>query len=222
MQEIFADGTEQMRGDQTEIIVTNSAGEVIATLTNFSRHYRECGENLKNLCVEASLLSDFNWQVFRDYVTCILGLSRVTAVQMINAGHLYREREDLICFTHTKVVELVPVREQLEYFFEYIGEGPEELSTKSQKDIRDKVKGFTDHCRKQLRSLEEDYANEFEEAASEDPEEEAEEPGQMIRETWAEVYNFLDELKPGKVISKADAENIRNLLYSMQCIYNQI
>ena len=221
MQEIFASGTEQLRGDQTEIIVTNSAGEVIATLTNFSRHYRECGENLKNLCVEASLLSDFNWQVFRDYVTCILGLSRVTAVQMINAGHLYRQRDDLICFTHTKVVELVSVKEQLDEFFEYLGEGPEELSMKSQKDIRDKVKGFTEHCRKQLRHIEDDYADDIEEAASEDPDE-PEEHDQTIMNTWADVYNFLDKLKPGKVISKADAENIRCLLYSMRCIYNQL
>lgn len=135
---------------ETELIVTNpETHETIATLTGFADDLRTCACTMNKLCIDASILAEFNRPVFMEYVTNTLKLSRTTAIQMINAGDLYRQDKALFDaeIGYSKVVELSPVKEQLDDFMLTIDENSqlsveEQIAMKPQKEIRRLVKDF--------------------------------------------------------------------------------
>ena len=143
---------------ETELIVTDPVThKEIATLSGFAQNFRTTASAMNQLCVQAAILANFNRSVFMEYVTAKLGLSRSTAIQMINAGELYQQDHALLVagIGYSKVVELAPVKEQLNDFYDWIdGDGDggavEELSKRSQKTIRDNVKYFLSLGTKQL------------------------------------------------------------------------
>ena len=141
---------------ETELIVTDPiTHKEIATLTGFAQNFRTTASAMNHLCIQAAILANFNRPVFMEYVTTKLGLSRSTAIQMINAGELYQQDHALLVagIGYSKVVELAPVKEQLDDFYTWIdtdGGAITELSKRSQKTIRDNVKYFLSLGTKQL------------------------------------------------------------------------
>lgn len=141
---------------ETELIVTDPiTHKEIATLSGFAQNFRTTTSAMNHLCIQAAILADFNRPVFMEYVTSKLGLSRSTAIQMINAGELYQQDHALFVagIGYSKVVELAPVKEQLDDFYTWIdtdGGAITELSKRSQKTIRDNVKYFLSLGTKQL------------------------------------------------------------------------
>lgn len=141
---------------ETELVVTDPVThKEIATLSGFAQNFRTTASAMNHLCVQAAILANFNRPVFMEYVTTKLGLSRSTAIQMINAGELYQQDHALLVagIGYSKVVELAPVKEQLNDFYGWIdteGGAIEELSKRSQKTIRDDVKYFLSLGTKQL------------------------------------------------------------------------
>lgn len=141
---------------ETELVVTDPVThKEIATLSGFAQNFRTTASAMNHLCIQAAILANFNRPVFMEYVTTKLGLSRSTAIQMINAGELYQQDRALLVagIGYSKVVELAPVKEQLNDFYGWIdtdGGAIEELSKRSQKTIRDNVKYFLSLGTKQL------------------------------------------------------------------------
>ena len=141
---------------ETELIVTDPVThKEIATLSGFAQNFRTTASAMNQLCIQAAILANFNRSVFMEYVTTKLGLSRSTAIQMINAGELYQQDHALLVagIGYSKVVELAPVKEQLNDFYGWIdaeGGAIEEISKRSQKTIRDNVKYFLSLGTKQL------------------------------------------------------------------------
>lgn len=141
---------------ETELVVTDPVThKEIATLSGFAQNFRTTASAMNHLCVQAAILANFNRPVFMEYVTTKLGLSRSTAIQMINAGELYQQDHALLVagIGYSKVVELAPVKEQLDDFYGWLdtdGGAVEELSKRSQKTIRDNVKYFLSLGTKQL------------------------------------------------------------------------
>ena len=143
---------------ETELVVTDPVThKEIATLSGFAQNFRTTASAMNHLCVQAAILANFNRPVFMEYVTTKLGLSRSTAIQMINAGELYQQDHALLVagIGYSKVVELAPVKEQLNDFYGWVdgdggGGAVEERSKRSQKTIRDNVKYFLSLGTKQL------------------------------------------------------------------------
>lgn len=141
---------------ETELVVTDPiTHKEIATLSGFAQNFRTTASAMNHLCIQAAILANFNRPVFMEYVTSKLGLSRSTAIQMINAGELYQQDHALLVagIGYSKVVELAPVKEQLDDFYTWIdtdGGAIAELSKRSQKTIRDNVKYFLSLGTKQL------------------------------------------------------------------------
>lgn len=156
-------------GELTQAINMNNE------LLEFAEKYHSITETMKDLCLRAARLARYNRPQFMKYVVDVMGLSRSTATQLINAGELYTANMRLIDMSYTKVVELQPVKEQLTEFFEDIGTdedyAAEVLEKKTQKQIRQCVKDFLNKGRDQLTNLDGDEPETRGAPEKEDPDE---------------------------------------------------
>lgn len=142
--------------ETTTELVARIDENTTVSLSEFERDYNAINNNITDLCVKAHYLAQFNRQVFMEYVTKNMGLSRTSAVQMINAGDLYVDTgASLYPVTYTKVAELTPVKEQIGEYYDYIG-GVASLYDKTQKEIRESVRSFNSTATEQLTNLDED------------------------------------------------------------------
>ena len=142
--------------ETTTELVARIDDNTTVSLLEFERDYNAINSNITDLCVKAHYLAQFNRQVFMEYVTKIMGLSRTSAVQMINAGDIYVDTgASLYPVTYTKVAELTPVKEQIVEYYDYIG-GVATLYDKTQKEIRESVRAFNNTATEQLTNLDED------------------------------------------------------------------
>ena len=181
---------------ETELVVTDPVThKEIATLSGFAQNFRTTASAMNHLCVQAAILANFNRPVFMEYVTTKLGLSRSTAIQMINAGELYQQDHALLAagIGYSKVVELAPVKEQLNDFYGWIdgdGGAVAELSKRSQKTIRDNVKYFLSLGTKQLEQPEPEQELEQEQ----EPEQELEQNNDFYYIDTDSISIIYDEL----------------------------
>lgn len=142
--------------ETTTELVARIDENTTVSLSEFERDYNAINNNITDLCVKAHYLAQFNRQVFMEYVTKQMGLSRTSAVQMINAGDIYVDTgASLYPVTYTKVAELTPVKEQIDEYYDYIG-GVASLYDKTQKEIRESVRAFNSTATEQLTKLDED------------------------------------------------------------------
>ena len=149
--------------ETTTELVARIDEHTTVSLSEFERDYNTINSNITDLCVKAHYLAQFNRQVFMEYVTKQMGLSRTSAVQMINAGDIYVDTgSSLYPVTYTKVAELTPVKEQINEYYDYIG-GVASLYDKTQKEIRESVRSFNNTAIEQLTDLDEEETSEGEE-----------------------------------------------------------
>lgn len=142
--------------ETTTELVARIDENTTVTLSEFERDYNAINNNITDLCVKAHYLAQFNRQVFMEYVTKNMGLSRTSAIQMINAGDIYVDTgASLYPVTYTKVAELTPVKEQITEYYDYIG-GVASLYDKTQKEIRESVRAFNSTATEQLTNLDDD------------------------------------------------------------------
>lgn len=142
--------------ETTTELVARIDENTTVSLSEFERDYNAINNNITDLCVKAHYLAQFNRQVFMEYVTKHMGLSRTSAVQMINAGDIYVDTgASLYPVTYTKVAELTPVKEQIDEYYDYIG-GVASLYDKTQREIRESVRAFNSTATEQLTKLDED------------------------------------------------------------------
>ena len=142
--------------ETTTELVARIDDNTTVSLSEFERDYNAINSNITDLCVKAHYLAQFNRQVFMEYVTKQMGLSRTSVVQMINAGDIYVDTgASLYPVTYTKVAELTPVKEQINDYYDYIG-GVASLYDKTQKEIRESVRAFNGNAVDQLTKLDED------------------------------------------------------------------
>lgn len=180
---------ELMSNKVTETALEVNVNGTMITLAEFEHDYNSINNNITELCIKAHHLAQFNRKVFMDYVINNMGLSRTSAVQMINAGDIYvGTGESLLPVSYTKVAELTPVKEQIDEYSEYI-DGLESLHDKTQKEIRESVKAFISLANEQLTNLDEDIPEEVEEI--EDVEETPEEV-EEIEESIDVTADYLE------------------------------
>lgn len=142
--------------ETTTELVARIDDNTTVSLSEFERDYNAINSNITDLCVKAHYLAQFNRQVFMEYVTKNMGLSRTSAIQMINAGDIYVDTgASLYPVTYTKVAELTPVKEQINEYYDYIG-GVATLYDKTQKEIRESVRSFNNSATEQLTNLDEE------------------------------------------------------------------
>lgn len=154
--------------ETTTELVARIDEHTTVSLSEFERDYNTINSNITDLCVKAHYLAQFNRQVFMEYVTKQMGLSRTSAVQMINAGDIYVDTgASLYPVTYTKVAELTPVKEQINDYYDYIG-GVASLYDKTQKEIRESVRSFNNTAIEQLTDLDEEETSEGEETTEND------------------------------------------------------
>ena len=84
-------------------ITVNVDGNTI-TLETFANDYQAINGNITDLCIKAHYLANKDRMTFMEFVTKTMGLSRTSAVQMINAGDIYVETTTkLLPVSYTKV-----------------------------------------------------------------------------------------------------------------------
>jgi hypothetical protein len=191
---------------ETELVVTNGAGETVATLSDFTEGYSRVNKDITRLCISASYLAEFNRPVFMEYVQNTMGLSRSTAVQMINAGDIYRATEErLLPVSYSKIAELSPVKEQIDNYLEEYNE--EFVETHTQKEIRQSVKDYLKEGQEELTDLDGD--EEAEETDSNTPEDNTEVTAIDVTADYLEIKGTVNMVKAYLTeFTESDAEGI--------------
>lgn len=191
---------------ETELVVTNGAGETVATLSDFTEGYSRVNKDITRLCISASYLAEFNRPVFMLYVQHTMGLSRSTAVQMINAGDIYRAtNERLLPVSYSKIAELSPVKEQIDNYLEEYNE--EFVETHTQKEIRQSVKDYLKEGQEELTDLDGD--EEAEETDSNTPEDNTEVTSIDVTADYLDIKGTVNMVKAYLTeFTESDAEGI--------------
>lgn len=215
-----------------EIIVNVNGNKI--TLESFASDYQAINGNITDLCIKAHYLASKDRATFMEYVTKTMGLSRTSAVQMINAGDIYVETvTKLLPVSYTKVAELTPVKEQLTEYSDFIG-GFENLYDKTQKEIRESVKAFTNDAQEQLTNLDDDETTEDETSDTESGDTESGEvvitdvttdyleikgTVEMIK---AYLSEFTDADREGVIIDKYDVRLCRAFIGNLDLLMSRV
>ena len=191
---------------ETELVVTNGEGETVATLSDFTEGYSRVNKDITRLCISASYLAEFNRPVFMEYVQNIMGLSRSTAVQMINAGDIYRATDErLLPVSYSKIAELSPVKEQIDNYLEEYNE--EFVESHTQKEIRQSVKDYLKEGQEELTDLDGD--EEAEESDSNTPEDNTEVTAIDVTADYLDIKGTVNMVKAYLLeFTESDAEGI--------------
>ena len=215
---------------ETELVVTNGAGETVATLSDFTEGYSRVNKDITRLCISASYLAEFNRPVFMEYVQNTMGLSRSTAVQMINAGDIYRATEErLLPVSYSKIAELSPVKEQIDNYLEEYNE--EFVETHTQKEIRQSVKDYLKEGKEELTNLDGD--EEAEETDSNTPEDNTEVTVIDVTADYLEIKGTVNMVKAylsefteseaeGICIDKDDIRLCKSLIANMDLLISRV
>lgn len=215
---------------ETELVVTNGAGETVATLSDFTEGYSRVNKDITRLCISASYLAEFNRPVFMEYVQNTMGLSRSTAVQMINAGDIYRATEErLLPVSYSKIAELSPVKEQIDNYLEEYNE--EFVETHTQKEIRQSVKDYLKEGQEELTDLDGD--EEAEESGSNTPEDNTEVTAIDVTADYLEIKGTVNMVKAylseftesdaeGICIDKDDIRLCKSLIANMDLLISRV
>lgn len=202
-------------------------------LLEFAERYNSITATMKDLCLRAARLASYNRSQFMKYVVDCMGLSRSTATQLINAGQLYTANYKLLDMSYTKVVELQPVKEQLNEYFEDIGTdedyAAEVLEKKTQKQIRQSVKEFLNKGRNQLTNLDGDEP-ETRGAPEEDPVEvvsidctvdylEIKSTVEMIK---AYLSEFTTQEGEGRIIEADDVRICKSIIGNLDLLMKRV
>lgn len=144
--QIDANGNEVVTAT-TELVTTDGV-----KLSTFRAQYEQVGKSMKELCVMANHLNEFNAKVFKEYVITVMGLSRQSYEMMVKVGNIYECHAEIMPYiSHTKTAELLPVREQLDDFADAlkvryktddVNRAWEFFGGETQKDIRATVKAY--------------------------------------------------------------------------------
>lgn len=218
---------------ETELVVTNGAGETVATLSDFTEGYSRVNKDITRLCISASYLAEFNRPVFMEYVQNTMGLSRSTAVQMINAGDIYRATEErLLPVSYSKIAELSPVKEQIDNYLEEYNE--EFVETHTQKEIRQSVKDYLKEGQEELTDLDGD---EEAEETEEIPDSESKDNTEVevidvtadyldikgtVNMVKAYLSEFTDSDAEGICIDKDDIRLCKSLIANMDLLMSRV
>ena len=217
---------------ETELVVTDSTGATLATLSGFESRYSKVNKDITQLCIMASHLAEFNRPVFMEYVQNTMGLNRSTAVQMINAGDIYRATaERLLPVSYSKIAELSPVKEQIDNYLEEYNE--EYVETHTQKEIRQSVKDYLNSATDELTDL--DGEEEAQEEAQEKAQEEAQEDIEVkdVTSDYLEVVGIVEMTKAylnefttpeaeGIVIEQDDIRLCKSLISNLDMIVSRV
>lgn len=215
---------------ETELVVTNGAGETVATLSDFTEGYSRVNKDITRLCISASYLAEFNRPVFMEYVQNTMGLSRSTAVQMINAGDIYRATEErLLPVSYSKIAELSPVKEQIDNYLEEYNE--EFVETHTQKEIRQSVKDYLKEGQEELTNLDGD--EEAEETDSNTPEVNTEVTSIDVTADYLDIKGTVNMVKAylteftesdaeGICIDKDDIRLCKSLIANMDLLMSRV
>lgn len=161
-------------------------------LVQFTKDFKAVGKMMCQLCIRAYQLAEADHKIFKEYVIRELGLSRQTAERMITVGMIYIDHPGLNELPYTKAAELLPIREQLGDFREHQELKDDDICHMSQRELRDSVKCYL--------------------GALSSPEEIEEPKLTSTQKYLMDSAEYLhNNLRPGKVISKADRELIMEL-----------
>lgn len=215
---------------ETELVVTNGEGETVATLSDFTEGYSRVNKDITRLCISASYLAEFNRPVFMEYVQNTMGLSRSTAVQMINAGDIYRAtNERLLPVSYSKIAELSPVKEQIDNYLDEYNE--EFVETHTQKEIRQSVKDYLKEGQEELTNLDGD--EEAEETDSNPTEDSTEVTAIDVTADYLEIKGTVNMVKAylseftesdaeGICIDKDDIRLCKSLIANMDLLMSRV
>lgn len=161
-------------------------------LVQFKADYLAIGNAMCRLCIKAYQLAEKDAKIFKQFVIEELGLSRQTAERMISVGMIYSDNPGLSDLGYTKAAELLPIKEQIGEFREKQELTDDEITAMSMREIRESVKCYL--------------------AAGRMPDEIEEPPLTATEKYYMTTSEYLhNDLRPGKVISKADRELIIKL-----------
>lgn len=215
-----------------ELVIPNKTELVTkdgTKLSEFHLEYERVGKSMKELCVKANKLNEFNSSVFKEYVTNVMGLSRQSYEMMVKVGAIYLENSDIMAnLSHTKTAELCPVREQLNDFVDALkdkyklpknADGNkvwEYFGAETQKDIRATVKAYL--AGDILESDEDETAtvSETESGDGGESENDLDETEYTVDTSEQETINhyieYLENLKVGMELDEIDMDEIKGLV----------
>ena len=209
---------------ETELVVTDSTGATLATLSGFESRYSKVNKDITQLCIMASHLAEFNRPVFMEYVQNTMGLNRSTAVQMINAGDIYRATaERLLPVSYSKIAELSPVKEQIDNYLEEYN--VEYVETHTQKEIRQSVKDYLNSATDELTDLDgEEEAQEevLDDIEVKDVTSDYLEVVGIVEMTKAYLNEFTTPEAEGIVIEKDDIRLCKSLISNLDMIVSRV